>query len=120
MLEHSFGVRVDDTNITLIKFKMKDEETMQQVKDRLMTEIEKRGHSFNEVVWHTEREAERRLYWYRIGIGVAGCALEYHSLLAHSLTNARDLARALWISPEKGYDHIEVARLKRGSRKCLS
>lgn len=50
---------------------------------------------------------------YRVGVGVGGCALEFHRIEAKNQTEAYNVARSRFCSPERGFDHIEVRREKK-------
>ena len=52
-----------------------------------------------------------RTYWYMIGVGIDGVALEHHKILANNMVDARSRAIYLFLNPEKGYNHIEVKRI---------
>ena len=54
-----------------------------------------------------------RKYLYRIGIGYSGVALEYYKVEAKNMNEARSIAIRRFLHPDKGYDHIEVKRIKR-------
>jgi hypothetical protein len=52
-------------------------------------------------------------YLYKIGVGVQGIPLEFHKVEANSMTEARSIAIRRFLHPDKGFDHIEVKRIKR-------
>ena len=53
------------------------------------------------------------MYSYKIGIGYAGVALEFHTIQAHNMSEARSIAIRKFLHPDKGYDHVEVKRIKK-------
>lgn len=55
-----------------------------------------------------------RTYWYIVGVGIGGVALEYHKILANNEQDARSRAIRLFLNPDKGFDHVEVKRIKKG------
>jgi len=50
---------------------------------------------------------------YRIGIGYGGISLEYHEVNARNMEEARSIAIRRFLHPDKGYDHVEVKRIKK-------
>ena len=54
------------------------------------------------------------MYSYKIGIGVSGIVLEVHDVQAPNMTEARSIAIRKFLHPDKGYDHVEVKRIKKG------
>jgi len=56
-----------------------------------------------------------RKYLYRIGVGKSGMALEYHKIEATNEQEARSYGIRNFLHPDKGYDHIEVKRIKKGA-----
>ena len=55
-----------------------------------------------------------RTYLYKVGVGYAGIALEYHKVEATNMNEARSIAIRKFLHPDKGYDHVEVKRIKKG------
>lgn len=53
------------------------------------------------------------VYPYKIGIGANGIALEYHKINARNMEEARGIAIRKFLHPDKGYNHIEVKRIKK-------
>lgn len=53
----------------------------------------------------------KRMFYYRVGIGAACIAFEYHMVKAASEMDARKYAIGHWLHPDKGYDHVEVRRI---------
>lgn len=60
-----------------------------------------------------QEEKTMRIYLYRVGIGYDGISLEYHEVEATNMVEARDIAIRKFLHPDKGYDHVEVKRIKR-------
>lgn len=58
-----------------------------------------------------------RTYWYLVGVGIGGVALEHYTILANNAQDARSRAINLFLHPDKGFDHVEVRRLKTGGKK---
>ena len=54
-----------------------------------------------------------RTYLYKVGIGIEGVALEYHEINARNMEEARSMAIRKFLHPDKGYNHIEVKRIKK-------
>ena len=54
-----------------------------------------------------------RMYLYKIGVGIEGVALEYHKVEAANMAEARSIAIRKFLHPDKGYNHIEVKRIKK-------
>ncbi len=52
-------------------------------------------------------------YLYKIGVGIECVALKFYNVEADSATEARDIAIRRFLHPNKGYNHIEVKRIKR-------
>lgn len=52
-------------------------------------------------------------YLYKIGVGVEGVALEFYKVEANGIAEARSIAIRKFLHPSKGFDHIEVKRIKR-------
>lgn len=50
---------------------------------------------------------------YKIGVGYAGIALEWHTLEAKNTVEARTLAIKKYLHPDLGYDHIQVSRIQK-------
>lgn len=50
---------------------------------------------------------------YRVGIGFAGVALEFHEVEAHNAAEARSIAIQKFLHPDLGYDHIEIKPIRR-------
>lgn len=53
------------------------------------------------------------VYPYKIGVGYAGVPLEFHNINARNAEEARSIAIRKFLNPDKGYDHIEVKRIKK-------
>lgn len=53
---------------------------------------------------------------YKIGIGYACVPLEFHEVNARNAEEARSIAMRKFLHPSKGFDHIEVKRIKKESR----
>ena len=51
---------------------------------------------------------------YRVGVGISGVALEYHRVEARNAAEARSIGIRRFLSPDRGYDHIEVKPIRRG------
>ena len=54
-----------------------------------------------------------RTYLYKVGIGYAGISLEFHEVEAINMVEARSIAIRKFLHPDKGYDHVEVKRIKK-------
>ena len=54
-----------------------------------------------------------RTYLYKVGVGYAGLALEFHTVEATSMADARSIAIRKFLHPDKGFDHVEVKRIKK-------
>ena len=54
-----------------------------------------------------------RTYWYKVGVGVQGVPLHHYTILANNEQDARHRAINLFLDPEKGFDHIEVKRIRK-------
>ena len=54
-----------------------------------------------------------RTYLYKVGVGFAGMALEWHEVEATSMADARSIAIRKFLHPDKGFDHVEVKRIKK-------
>lgn len=54
-----------------------------------------------------------RKYLYQIGVGYAGVALEFYKVEAKNAVEARDIAIRKFLHPDKGFDHVEVKRIKK-------
>lgn len=54
-----------------------------------------------------------RTYLYQVGVGIAGISLEFHEVEATNMVEARSIAIRKFLHPDKGYDHVEVKRIKR-------
>ena len=52
-------------------------------------------------------------YLYKIGVGIEGVALQFYNVEANSITEARSIGIRRFLHPNKGFDHIEVKRIKR-------
>ena len=52
------------------------------------------------------------MYSYKIGVGVSGIALEFHEIKACNMSEARSIAIRKFLHPDKGYDHVEVKRIR--------
>lgn len=50
---------------------------------------------------------------YKVGIGIEGVALEYHEVNARNMEEARSIAIRKFLHPDKGYNHVEVKRIKK-------
>lgn len=50
---------------------------------------------------------------YRVGVGFAGVALEFHTVEARNASEARSIAIRMFLNPDLGYDHIEVKPIRR-------
>lgn len=53
------------------------------------------------------------VYPYKVSIGIEGVALEYHKINARNMEEARSIAIRNFLNPDKGYNHIEVKRIKK-------
>lgn len=53
----------------------------------------------------------KRMYYYRVGVGHGGVALEYHMVKAANELDARKFALRNWLHPDKGFDHVETIRI---------
>ena len=53
------------------------------------------------------------MYRYQVGIGREGIALKFYEIQAHNMTEARSIAIRKFLHPDKGYDHVEVKRIKK-------
>ena len=53
---------------------------------------------------------------YRVGIGFAGVALEFHKVEARNAAEARSIAIRKFLHPDLGFDHIEVKQIRRDDR----
>ena len=51
------------------------------------------------------------MYYYRVGVGYGGVALEYHMVKAPNEIDARKFALRTWLHPDKGFDHVEAVRI---------
>lgn len=54
-----------------------------------------------------------RKYLYKIGVGYAGVPLEFHKVEAKNMEEARSIAIRKFLHPDKGFDHVEVKRIKK-------
>ena len=54
-----------------------------------------------------------RLYLYQVGVGIQGIALEFYEVYATNMQEARSIGIRKFLHPDKGYDHIEVTRIKK-------
>lgn len=52
-------------------------------------------------------------YRYKVGVGVEGVVLEHHEVNAVNMVEARSIAIRKFLHPAKGFDHIEVKRIKK-------
>lgn len=52
------------------------------------------------------------MYRYKVGIGREGIALKFYEIQAHNMAEARSIAIRKFLHPDKGYDHVEVKRIK--------
>ena len=50
---------------------------------------------------------------YRVGVGFAGVALEFHRVEARNAAEARSIAIRKFLHPDLGFDHIEVKLIRR-------
>lgn len=55
----------------------------------------------------------KKLYLYSVGVGVMGVSLEHYKVEASSAQEARSIGIRKFLHPDKGYDHIEVTRVKK-------
>ena len=53
------------------------------------------------------------VYPYKIGVGFAGVSLEFHEITARNADEARSIGIRKFLHPDKGFDHIEVKRIKK-------
>ena len=53
------------------------------------------------------------VYPYKVGVGIEGIALEYHEVNARNMEEARSIAIRKFLHPDKGYNHVEVKRIKK-------
>lgn len=53
------------------------------------------------------------VYPYKVGVGVECVALEYHEINARNMEEARSIAIRKFLHPDKGYNHVEVKRIKK-------
>lgn len=53
------------------------------------------------------------VYPYKVGIGYGGVSLEYHEVNARNMEEARSIAIRKFLNPDKGFDHVEVKRIKK-------
>lgn len=53
------------------------------------------------------------MYRYQVGIGREGVALKFYEIQAPNMTEARSIAIRTFLHPDKGYDHVEVKRIKK-------
>lgn len=53
-----------------------------------------------------------RMYNYKVGIGRSGVALRFYEIQAPNMAEARIIAIRKFLHPDKGYDHVEVRRIK--------
>ena len=56
-----------------------------------------------------------RMYLYKVGVGYAGIAVEYHEVEATNMMEARSIAIRKFLHPDKGYDNGEVKRMKKAT-----
>ncbi len=61
----------------------------------------------------------KRMYFYRVGVGYAGVALEYHMVKAANELDARKFALRTWLHPDKGFDHVEAIRIPKDRAKLF-
>ena len=54
-----------------------------------------------------------RVYPYRAGVGIEGYVLERHIVWAKDMQEARSKAISTYLHPDKGYDYVEVQRIKK-------
>lgn len=54
-----------------------------------------------------------RKYLYKVGVGIEGVALEHHKVEAKNMAEARSIAIGKFLHPDKGYNHVEVKRIKK-------
>lgn len=54
-----------------------------------------------------------RKYLYKVGIGIEGIPLEFHKVEAKNMEEARSVAIKKFLHPDKGYNHIEIKRIKK-------
>lgn len=57
--------------------------------------------------------------YYKVGVGFQGVALEYHIVGGRNMDEVRSYAIRNFLSPDKGYDHLEVKLIKREPAKRL-
>lgn len=50
---------------------------------------------------------------YKVGVGYGGVSLEYHEVNAKNADEARSIAIRKFLHPDKGYDYVEVRRIKK-------
>ena len=50
---------------------------------------------------------------YKVGVGISGVVLEVHEIQARNMSEARSIAIRKFLHPDKGYDHVEVKRIRR-------
>lgn len=62
----------------------------------------------------------KRMFYYRVGVGYAGVALEYHLVKAANEQDARTFALRTWLHPDKGFDHVEARRIPKDRAKLYS
>ena len=54
-----------------------------------------------------------KMYLYKVGVGIECVALEYHTVEARNMAEARSIAIRKFLHPDKGYNHVEVKRIKK-------
>lgn len=59
----------------------------------------------------------KRMFYYRIGAGYAGVALEYHLVRAANELDARKFALRTYLHPDRGFDHVEAVRIPKERAK---
>ena len=52
-------------------------------------------------------------FLYKVGVGIGGVPLEFYKVEANNMTEARSIAIKKFLHPSKGFDHVEVKRIKR-------
>ena len=52
-------------------------------------------------------------FLYKVGVGIGGVPLEFYKVEANNMTEARSIAIRKFLHPDKGFDHVEVKRIKR-------
>lgn len=57
-----------------------------------------------------------KTFLYRVGVGIVGISLEFHEVEAANMAEARSIGIRKFLHPDKGFDHIEVQRIKKNER----